>query len=39
MKKKKKTKKKSKARKKLKWKPTITTNELIEDMIEEEISK
>ena len=29
----------SKARKKLKWKPTITTNELIEDMIEEEISK
>ena len=29
----------SKARKKLKWKPTISTNELIEDMIEEEISK
>ena len=29
----------SKARKKLKWNPTITTNELIEDMIEEEISK
>ena len=29
----------SKARKKLKWKPSITTNELIEDMIEEEISK
>ena len=29
----------SKARKKLKWKPVITTNELIEDMIEEEISK
>ncbi|MDA7715196.1 GDP-mannose 4,6-dehydratase [Pelagibacteraceae bacterium] len=29
----------SKARKKLKWKPLITTNELIEDMIEEEISK
>ena len=29
----------SKARKKLKWKPTITTNELIEDKIEEEISK
>jgi len=29
----------SKARKKLKWKPVITTNELIEDMIEEEILK
>ena len=29
----------SKARKKLKWKPAITTNELIDDMIEEEISK
>ena len=29
----------SKARKKLKWKPAITTHELIEDMIEEEISK
>ena len=26
----------SKARRKLKWKPIITTNELIEDMIEEE---
>ena len=29
----------TKARKKLKWKPVITTNELIEDMIEEEILK
>ena len=29
----------SKARKKLKWQPVITTNELIEDMIEEEILK
>ena len=28
----------SKARKKLKWKPLISTNELIEDMIKEEIS-
>ena len=29
----------SKARKKLKWKPLITTNELIEDMVKEEISQ
>ena len=29
----------SKARKKLNWKPLISTNELIEDMIKKEISK
>ena len=28
----------SKARKNLKWKPAISTNELIDDMIEEELS-
>ena len=29
----------SKARKYLKWKPSISTDELIDDMIEEELSK
>ena len=28
----------SKARKSLKWKPAISTNELIDDMIEKELS-
>ena len=28
----------SKARRNLKWKPAITTNDLINDMIEEELS-